>query len=50
MSQREGNEVLCAIIIIIIIVIALLSLLSEDELGDLEYLYKACQAAITDGG
>jgi len=27
-----------------------LSILSEDEWGDLECLYKACQAVITDGG
>jgi len=27
-----------------------LSILSEDEWGELECLYKACQAAITDGG
>jgi len=26
------------------------SILSEDEWGDLECRYKACQAAITDGG
>jgi len=38
------------IIIIIIIIIAPLNILSEDEWGDLECLYKACQAAITDGG
>jgi len=35
---------------IILIIIARLSLLSEDEWGDLEWLYKACQTAITDGG
>jgi len=35
---------------IIIIIIAPLSILSEDEWGDLECLYKACQASITDGG
>jgi len=33
------------IIIIIIIIIAPLDILSEDERGDLEYLYKAWQAA-----
>jgi len=38
------------IIIIIIIIITPPSILSEDEWGDLECLYKACQAAITDGG
>jgi len=36
--------------IIIIIIIAPLSFLSEDELGDLKWLYKACHTAITDGG
>jgi len=35
---------------IIIIIIAPLRILSEDEWGDLECLYKACQSAITDGG
>jgi len=35
---------------LIIIIIAPLRILIEDEWGDLEYLYKACQAAITDGG
>jgi len=35
---------------IIIIIIAPLGILSEDEWGDLECLYKACQADITDGG
>jgi len=34
--------------LLIIIIIAPLSILSEDEWGDLEY--KACQSAITDGG
>jgi len=24
--------------------------MNEEEWGDLEYLYKACQSAITDGG
>jgi len=38
-------------VILIIIIIAPISILSEDEWGDLERLYKACQAAIiTDGG
>jgi len=27
-----------------------LSILNEDDWGDLECLYKPCQAAITDGG
>jgi len=36
--------------IIIIIIIAPLSILSEDEWGDLECLHKACQAAITAEG
>jgi len=36
--------------IIIIIIIAPLSILSEDVWGDLECLYKACQAARPDGG
>jgi len=35
---------------IIIIIIAPLTTVSEDLWGDLECLYKACQAAITDGG
>jgi len=38
------------IIIIILLIIAPLSILSEDEWGDLECRYKARQAAITDGG
>jgi len=38
------------IIIMIDLIIAPPSILSEDEWGDLECLYKACQAAITDGG
>jgi len=38
------------IIIIIIIIIAPLTIVKEDEWGDLEFLHKACQAAITDGG
>jgi len=37
------------IIIIIMIIIAPLSILSEEEGGDLECLYEVCQAAITDG-
>jgi len=36
--------------LIIIKIIAPLSILNEDEWGDLECLYKACQAPITDGG
>jgi len=32
------------------IIIAPLSIVNEDEWEDLECLYKACQAAITDGG
>jgi len=36
--------------IIIIIIIAPLTIVSEDQWGDLECPYKACQAAITDGG
>jgi len=35
---------------LIIILIAALSILSEDEWGDLECLCKACPAAIIDGG
>jgi len=38
------------IIIIIIIIIAPLTTVSEDQWEDLECLYKACQAARTDGG
>jgi len=38
------------LILIAKIIIAPLSILSEDEWGDLECLYKACQAAIIDGG
>jgi len=45
--STKGNKI---IIIIIIIIISLFSILSEDEWGDLECLYKSCQAAITDGG
>jgi len=37
-------------IIIILIIIALLTIVKEDQWGDLECLHKACQAAITDGG
>jgi len=37
-------------LIIIIIIIAPLTIVSEDQWGDLECLYKACQAARTDGG
>jgi len=37
------------IIIRIIIIIAPLTIVKEDQWGDLECLYKACQAAITDG-
>jgi len=42
--------IIIIIITIIIIIIAPLSILSEDEWGDLECMYKACQVAITDGG
>jgi len=35
---------------IIMIIIAPLTIVKEDQLGDLECLQKACQAAITDGG
>ena len=28
----------------------MMNVLNKDEWGDLEYLYKACQAALTDGG
>jgi len=35
---------------IIIIIIAPLTIVSEDQWGDSECLYKACQAARTDGG
>jgi len=38
------------ITLIIIIIIAPLTTVSEDQRGDLECMYKACQAAITDGG
>jgi len=34
----------------IILIIAPISILSEDEWGDSVCLYKACQAATTDGG
>jgi len=33
----------------IIIIIAPLSIVSKDEWGYIEFLYKACQSAITDG-
>jgi len=36
--------------LIIIIIIAPLTIVKEDQWGDLECLPKACQAAITDGG
>jgi len=36
--------------IIIIIIIAPLTIVKEDQWGDLECLHKACQAAILDGG
>jgi len=35
---------------IIIIIIAPLTIVKEDQWGDLECLHKACQAPITDGG
>jgi len=43
---------ICLIVnsIIIITTIAPLIILSEDEWGDLECPYKACQSAKTDGG
>jgi len=34
----------------LIIIIAPLTIVSEDQWGDLECLYKACQGARTDGG
>jgi len=34
----------------VIIIIAPLTIVSEDQWGDLECLYKVCQAAITDEG
>jgi len=37
-------------LIIIIIIIAPLTIVKEDQWGDLEGLHKACQAAINDGG
>jgi len=37
-------------IIIIILIIPPLTIVGEDQWGDLECLHKACQAAITDGG
>jgi len=46
----DSYSVWTLIIIIIIIILASLSILSEDELGDLECLFKACQPARTDGG
>jgi len=36
--------------IIIIIIIAPLAIVKVDQWGDLEFLHKACQAAITDTG
>jgi len=45
----QNLMIYCICSTIIIITIALLSILSEDEWGDLECLYEACQAAITDG-
>jgi len=35
---------------LIVIIIAPLTIVKEDQWGDLECLYKAYQAAITDGG
>jgi len=49
-SCKNRNEKTIIIIIIIIIIIVPLSILSEDQWGDLECQYKACQAARTDGG
>jgi len=50
----ERKTVICkadsSIIIIIEIIIAPLTIVSEDQWGDLECLYKACQAARTNGG
>jgi len=48
-SHPERSQTQCNLIQIIII-IALLTIMSEDQWGDLECLYTACQAAITDGG
>jgi len=36
--------------LIIIIIIAPLTIVSDNPWGDLECMYKACQAARTDGG
>jgi len=38
------------VLLIIIIIIAPLTIVSGDQWGDLECLYKACQAARADGG
>jgi len=37
-------------ILLLIKIIAPLTIVSEDQWGDLECLHKACQAAITEGG
>jgi len=48
--SHDTECVLQIIIIIIIIIIAPLTIVSENQRGDFECLYKARQAAITDGG
>jgi len=47
---RKSYITTLIIIIIIKIIIAPLTIVSEDQWGDLECLYKACQAARTNGG
>jgi len=44
------HKIIIIIIKIIIIRIAPLTIVSADQWGDLEWLYKACQAARNDGG
>jgi len=47
---NKNNYYNVGFVVSIIIIIAPLSILSEDDWEDLECLFKACQAAITDGG
>jgi len=51
-TTRWGNDLALVTSVIIIIIIAPLTIVSEDQWGELEciYKYKACQSARTDGG
>jgi len=49
-KKAQIQKQLLQMILIIIIIIAPLTIVSDDQWGDLECLYKACQAARTVGG